>query len=278
MSMHPLDIAATRRFQREMARGEREQAENTLQQALVQEPNLPTAHSALARLRWSGPDYLYWLAWFHRQRQPAVYLEIGVESGKSLALVQADCQVIAIDPAPVGDPLRACPANGELFCQTSADFFASAVTRSPLARTGFDLAFIDGDHRFDNVLDDFIAVEQYATANAVVLLHDTLPLTPSTSGRIRTTGFYSGDAWKIVPCLRALRPDLRITTLPAAPTGLTVITGLSPDSSLLHERREVIRQVYADLPSEMAVDHPHALLTLGKNHPAWMTNWLAHAQ
>ncbi|WP_280187718.1 class I SAM-dependent methyltransferase [Delftia sp. PS-11] len=278
MSMLAADVPVLRQFQRAMVQDDREKAEGILRQALVQEPNRPAIHVALARLRWPGPDYLHWLAWFHRQLQPAVYLEIGVESGKSLALVQPRSHVIAIDPAPVGNPLQACPAKGELFCQTSAAFFSHVPPDSLLARSGFDLAFIDGDHRFDTVLDDFIAVEKHASANAFVLLHDTLPLTASTSGSIRATGFYSGDAWKIVPCLRALRPDLRITTVPAAPTGLTVITGLNPGSTLLREQRDAIRQAYADLPSEMAVDHPHALLMLGRNDPAWMQDWLAHVR
>ena len=84
----------------------------------------------------------------------------------------------------------------------------------------FNLAFIDGDHRFEQVLDDFIALEHYAAPGAVVLLHDTLPLTESTAGGARHTGFYSGDAWKVLPCLRALRPDLRLTTLPTAATAV----------------------------------------------------------
>ena len=176
------------------------------------------------------------------------------------------------------DPLHNCPSSGQLFVQTSADFFAKVPARSGLTLTGFNLAFIDGDHRFESVLNDFIALERHAAPGAVVLLHDTLPLTESTSGGERHTGFYSGDAWKIVPCLRALRPDLRLTTLPTAPPGLTVITGLTPTSTILQERQTLIHQVYASLPSAHAVAHPHALFNLGNNDPAWLERWLATGQ
>ena len=77
---------------------------------------------------------------------------------------------------------------------------------------------------------------------------------------------------------RALRPDLRLTTLPTAPTGLTVITGLDPSSRVLDTRRALIHQVYARLPSAHAVAHPHTLFNLGENDPAWLARWLAHGQ
>ena len=278
MTPHPLDTAAMRHYRRWMAKGNRMQAETSLRHMLAREANLPAAHSALARLRWPGQDYRAWLAWLHRHLNPKVYVEIGVEAGISLALVQRGTQVIAIDPSPVGDPLHNCPSSGQLFVQTSADFFAKVPARSGLTLTGFNLAVIDGDHRFESVLNDFIALERHAAPGAVVLLHDTLPLTESTSGGERHTGFYSGDAWKIVPCLRALRPDLRLTTLPTAPTGLTVITGLTPTSTILQERQTLIHQVYASLPSAHAVAHPHALFNLGNNDPAWLERWLATGQ
>ena len=274
----PLDTTAMRQALRSMAKGNAPQAEAGLRRLLSRESNLPAAHLALAKLRWPGPDYRHWLAWLHGQLAPKTYVEIGVESGKSLALAQAGTEVIAIDPAPLGDPLLACAASAQLFQQTSAAFFADVPACSGLAAKGFDLAFIDGDHRFESVLDDFIALERYANPGAVILLHDTLPLTESTSGGARHTGFYSGDAWKVVPCLRALRPDLRLTTLPTAPTGLTLITGLDRSSRLLETRRALIHAAYAHLPSTHAVANPHALFSLGENDPVWLSSWLANAR
>lgn len=278
MNPIPLETDTLRQHRRWLMQGCRSEAEACLRQALAIEENLPAVHVALAQLRWPGLKYRDWLAWLHQHLQPKVYVEIGVEAGHSLALTQASARVIAIDPAPVGDPLRTCPGQGRLFAQTSAAFFAQSCAASGLSETGFHLAFIDGDHRFASVLDDFVALERLAAPGAVVLLHDTLPLTESTSGSERRTGFYSGDAWKIVPCLRALRPDLRLTTLPTAPTGLTVVTGLNPQDCTLGSRKALICQAYASLTASHAVAHPQALFNLGENDPAWLARWLAHGR
>jgi hypothetical protein len=276
-AVHPLEVEALRRWWRLQTAGQRDAAEACLWDALAQEPNLPGVHVALARLRWPGPDYKHWLAWFHTHLRPRVYLEIGVEHGDTLMLAQPETRVIGVDPAPKGDPLRRREGPARLYRQTSAAFFAALPVDSGLVDTGFNLAFIDGDHRFDTVLDDFIGAERLAAPGAVLLLHDTVPLTVETAGREHRTGFHSGDGWKIVPCLRALRPDLRIVTIPTAPTGLTVVTGLDPSSTLLRERLPHIRQSYATLPPDSVVAAPSRVLALGLNDPDGMVRWLQQA-
>lgn len=274
MKAHPLDTQTVRAARRVSARGQLDEAEALLRRALALEPNLPTTHVALAKLRWPGMDYLEWLGWFHTALSPGLYIEIGVERGNSLAQVCPGTQVIGIDPAPQAQPQARCAGSVQLFCQTSAEFFAAVPPDCHLQNCGFDLAFIDGDHRFEEVLADFMALEQWAAPEAVLLMHDTIPLTSATSTSQRQTGFYSGDAWKIVPCLRSLRPDLHIVTLPTAPTGLTVVTGLDPASRTLQERLPAIRAAYASLPSVHIVGTPTAFLELGSNDREWMLNWL----
>lgn len=280
MKAHPLDTQTMRSARRFMARGRFDEAEALIRHALVLEPNLPATHVALAKLRWPGMDYLEWLGWFHAVLSPGLYVEIGVERGNSLAQVRPGTEVVGIDPAPQAQPQVRCAGPVQLFPQTSAEFFAAVPPECHLHNRGFDLAFIDGDHRFEEVLADFMALEQWAAPKAVVLMHDTIPLTSATSTNQRQTGFYSGDAWKIVPCLRSLRPDLHIVTLPAAPTGLTVVTGLNPASRTLHNRLPAIRAAYAAMPSAHIVKTPAAFLALGNNDREWMLNWLsqAHAQ
>lgn len=275
---HPLEEPTLRQFRHLMARGLREAARDCLLDALAREPNLPGVHVALARLRWPGPDYLDWLAWFHTHLAPRLYLEIGVEKGRSLALTLPTTRVVGVDPAPLGDPLQHCRGDARLYRQTSADFFAAVPADSGLMPDGFDLAFIDGDHRFETVLDDFIAAERYAAPGAVLLLHDTLPLDALTAARERRTGFYTGDGWKIVPCLRALRPDLKIMTIPTAPTGLTVITGLDPESGVLRDRLQFIRQTCETLPPDFAVAAPHAVFALCVNDEEQVAHWLQSAR
>ncbi len=279
MSMrHPLEVKTLQQFHRLVRQGQEAAARDCLWDALAREPNLPGVHVALARLRWPGPGYKDWLAWFHAHLAPRLYLEIGIEKGDTLALALPSTRVVGVDPAPAGDLLPRLRGAARVYRQTSAAFFAAVPADSGLEPQGFDLAFIDGDHHFEAVLDDFMAAERHAAPGAVLLLHDTVPLTTATATREHRTGFYTGDAWKTVPCLRSLRPDLHIVTLPTAPTGLTVVTGLNPFSRILHERRAQIHQVYAGLPADHAVAAPASLFALGINDPLWMAGWLQSAR
>lgn len=275
---HPLEVKALARYRRLAWQGDDQAALECLWAALAMEPNLPGVHVALARRRWPGADYRFWLAWCHAHLAPRTYLEIGVEKGASLALASAATRVIGVDPSPLGDPLSRCQGPARLYRMSSSTFFASVPADSGLTPEGFDLAFIDGDHRFEAVLDDFIAAERFAAPGAVLLLHDTLPLSASTASREHRTGFYTADGWKIVPCLKGLRPDLRIVTVPTAPAGLTVVTGLDPASRVLGERLPLIHQAYAALPTEQALAAPGSMFSLGLNDPRWMAGWLHRAR
>ncbi|KJV08752.1 hypothetical protein VZ95_15735 [Elstera litoralis] len=276
--MQPYEAEMLARGQQLLAAGQTRAAEAVFLEALRYEPNLPHIHQALAYLRLPGPDYPFWLAFLHDQLQPKLYVEIGVEAGDSLLLAQPPTRAIGIDPAPVGDPCARCPAPTQLYSMTSAAFLAAPPPESGLVETGFDLAFIDGDHSFASVLGDFIALERFAAPGAVLLLHDMIPITEAAAAPDRETAFYTGDGWKIIPCLRALRPDVRIYTIPTAPTGLTLVTGLDPQSRVLAERRDVILAAYRDLPARRALEDPRGLLAVGVNEPAAVFAWLRAGQ
>lgn len=261
------------------ARGDADGARALLEQVLALEPDLGHAHLALARLRWPGPEHHAVLGWLHELRKPALYLEIGVERGLSLALAQAPTVVVGVDPQPIGDPLASCRATAALYPMRSAQFLAAPPDGCALHDHGFDLAFVDGDHRFEAVLDDFIALERWAAPGALVVLHDTLPLNSRTAAPTRGTSFYSGDGWKLLPCLRALRPTLRLVTLPVSPTGLTLITGLDPSSDTLYTRRQDILDSYAGVSAQRATEQPAAVLgPLGVNDRTWIADWLRTAE
>src|SRR4051812_7371415 len=103
-------------------------------------------------------------------------------------------------------------------------------------------------HLFEQVLRDFIHVERHAAAGAVAVFHDTLPLTAVSAERESAAPMWSGDVWKILPCLKRHRPDLRIVTLPTGPSGLSVVTGLDPRSTVLADRFDAIVAELAAVP------------------------------
>ncbi|HPX60575.1 MAG TPA: class I SAM-dependent methyltransferase [Deltaproteobacteria bacterium] len=181
-------------------------------------------------------DYYDLLAEVHERYTPGVYLEIGVATGKSLALTRRSTRALGIDPASAATELlvyHSPESDPQLYKMTSDDFFASLDLKTEMGRDHFDVAFIDGLHHFDQVLRDFINMEQFAGPDSIILIHDSLPVDPRVATRERNTVFWTGDVWKIIPCLRAVRPDLEIITLPLPPAGLALVRRLNPGSRLL---------------------------------------------
>lgn len=173
--------------------------------------------------------YLDTLAALHDHFQPDVYLEIGIRHGVSLALANRSRVAVGIDPAP---ELRAALADHvRVISMTSDQFFDG----SPMAILGepVNLAFIDGMHLFEFALRDFMNVERHATANSIIVFDDIFPNHPLQAERERQSGVWTGDVWKIVPCLRKYRPDLLLFPLDAHPAGLLVVANLDPCSQVL---------------------------------------------
>ncbi len=219
-----------------LAAGRAAEAIAACEDAVAQAPNCLPAHVCLARAKLPGDDYLAHLARFHAELSPRVYLEIGVDAGRTLSLARPPTLALGVDPTAREGVAFAAPTR--LFPVESDAFFASGRAARELAGRPIDLAFVDGLHLFEQALRDFLHVERHAARDSVVLFHDCLPLTPATASRTRTTGFWSGDVWKIVPILQSLRPDLTVFLIPAYPTGLLVVTGLDPASRSLEGRLE----------------------------------------
>ncbi|HEV2447080.1 MAG TPA: class I SAM-dependent methyltransferase [Candidatus Sulfopaludibacter sp.] len=178
-------------------------------------------HDVAAAQRFPGPDYREVLGWIHEAQRPETYVEIGVGSGCSLALARPETFALGIDPEPAD-------GAGRVFRMTSREFFAAHDLQQVLGGKLLALAFIDGEHRFEQVVEDFSHLERCAGPGAIVAVHDTIPLDRETAARDRTTEFYTGDVWKILPFLQETRPDLEYVTVAAAPAGLTLIRGLDP--------------------------------------------------
>jgi hypothetical protein len=178
------------------------------------------------------------LAQIHDKLRPQFYLEIGVQTGKSLAL--AKCEAIGIDPmpmlnVPLGPQAKVVTASSDAFFATKADMlFGKSV----------DLVFIDGMHLFEYALRDFINVEKYAQPHTMVVIDDIYPGHPDQAKRERCTRAWTGDVWKVKTILQQYRPDLVMLAVDAHPTGLLLITSLNPDSMVLEQQYDAVVQHY----------------------------------
>jgi Methyltransferase domain len=190
--------------------------------------------------------YLRLIHRIHRHVRPRTYVEIGVSTGRSLALAMPETIAVGVDPEPrVQVPLG---ANARVMAMTSDDFFARHSASELFGDLPLDLAFIDGMHRFEFALRDFVNLEQWATERSVILVHDCYPIDEVSAARERTTKYWSGDIWRLIVCLKARRPDLQVAVVDAAPTGLGVIRGLDPRSEILRDQYDDIVDEYLALP------------------------------
>ncbi|HLV65775.1 MAG TPA: tetratricopeptide repeat protein, partial [Polyangiaceae bacterium] len=188
------------------------EAKDTLIRVLERYPDYPRASGLLATLLMPGPHYREVLARVHERLRPRVYLEIGVDTGATLALARFAELAIGIDPTSY--PIRhRLPAGTRLFHEESDAFFAAHARAEVLGARRVDLAFIDGMHRFENALSDFTNVERWCRPDSTVVIHDCVPAFPRAAARERSTKFWVGDTWKLVLALRAYRPDLELRTL-----------------------------------------------------------------
>ena len=204
-----------------------------LRRAMALDDKDDTARLLLSQYLMPGSGYIEILQKLHDWLRPASYLEIGVESGRSLALALPPTRAIGIDPAPrVGVKFN---AETQIFRLTSDEFFARHDLAKEFGRPTVDLAFIDGLHLFEQTLRDFINLERFAGSRSVILVHDCLPLDEVSAARDQRGRFWTGDVWKLVPALKHWRPDLAIRTIATRPSGLAMIMGLDATSRVLPE-------------------------------------------
>jgi hypothetical protein len=202
-------------------------------------PWFAPAHDGLNRILFPGLQYRQVLAAIHEALRPAVYLEIGVNNGESLALAIHSEVRVGVDP-----DLSLCPPElgrqAQLFATTSDDFFAGLDRGRTLQDRPVDLGFIDGMHLFEYCLRDFANLERLCRPDATILIHDVVPVSARLAQRERTSGVWTGDVWKLVPCLAQYRPDLDLSLVMTGPSGLAVVRHLDPSSTVLHDRMDEI--------------------------------------
>jgi hypothetical protein len=109
------------------------------------------------------------------------------------------------------------------------------------------LSFIDGMHKFEFALRDFANLERNSAPGSTILIHDCNPPTRESATPKQETFLWAGDVWKLIICLGKERPDLDISVVDVAPTGLAIIRSLDPSSTVLFDRQQQIIETYRGL-------------------------------
>jgi predicted O-methyltransferase YrrM len=199
------------------------------------------------------------LAWLHRWLQPALYLEIGVDRGVSLAC--AGGPAIGVDPRPELKLTAELPPSARIVASSSDAFFAQQA--EALLQPAPELAFIDGMHLFEFALRDLIHTEARMAPWGLIVVDDIFPCHPVQAHRRRRSGSWTGDVWKLLPILRQHRPDLTLLCLNAHTTGMLLIAGLDgagtaeANAALSAAYPELVRQYrpIAEAPAEVLERH-----------------------
>ena len=208
-------------------------------------PDFNPAYMLWATLELPGADYFSFLQRLHAFQKPPTYIEIGVFRGQSLQFVGAQTRALGVDPAP--QLQHALPPTARVLTMTSDEFFAVTDFDAELGGQPLALGFIDGMHRFEFALRDFINMERIAASTGTILIHDCYPLCRATALPESRAGFWSGDVWRLILILKKYRPDLQVHTLAFAPTGLGMVRSLDPASKVLSEQYDRIVNEFATL-------------------------------
>lgn len=195
--------------------------------------------------RNAGTHYLDVLDAAEAVLQPDLYLEIGSRSGTSLA--RRKCSFIGIDPEfCLATPVYNSGRQMHFMQMTSDDFFKSDF----LGKLGLrpEMAFVDGMHLFEFALRDFINCERTMARDGVIFFHDVLPFNAAMTSRTYVPGTpWTGDVWKTILALVETRPDLTVSVVGAAKTGLACVRGLKGSDASWGVGYDEIVSRYRDL-------------------------------
>lgn len=171
---------------------------------------------------WHAPIVASIVGAYERAR-PAVYVEIGVDRGHTLAHVVGHraphgaevSQVHGVDVTLANiDPLHAdtlAPSRRVALHETTSERFF-AEFEGPA-----DVVFIDGDHRAEAVEADVHHAFGVIAADGVIIVHDTLPI------RQEWADSNCGDGWRVIEDLRRSNYKAQVFTVPLFP-GLTFLS------------------------------------------------------
>lgn len=192
------------------------------------------------------------------------YLEIGVNTGSSFIPIKAK-RKWGVDPCYTLTSRRlmkyalfSCTRIRveRLFRMTSDEFFVK--NERLLASYGIDVCLVDGLHTYEQALRDLLNSLKYLKPKGVILVHDCNPTTElmafpaeGIENLVRQhipewDGAWSGDVWKAVVHVRALRNDVDAFVLDCD-TGIGIVTKRRPKLSLWYSERDIRAMDYGFL-------------------------------
>jgi hypothetical protein len=184
------------------------------------------------------PNYVDFFRFISAHLAPESYFELGTSVGVSAAAFA--CDMVCVDPEfQIGVDVIGRRKQTHLYQMTSDEFFRRHDLRS-IFPAGPDVCFLDGMHRAEYLLRDFLNTERVCHERSLLFMHDCLPASHRMAQRRHVEGdgseghwhnAWTGDVWKIVPALARFRPDLQLMILDAFPTGLLAVQGLKGSSA-----------------------------------------------
>jgi predicted O-methyltransferase YrrM len=145
--------------------------------------------------------------------RPHVYLELGLYRCELFNRVAPYAQrSIGVDIAPeAGSFMRRSAATQ--FIHATSESYAQTARSEGLA---IDLLFIDANHSYQSVHEDFANYFPIVGEQGIILLHDGFPMS-----RELTAPGYCGDGYRAIAELTAKHDGYEMMTIPVHP-GLTI--------------------------------------------------------
>jgi hypothetical protein len=160
--------------------------------------------------------------------EPDVYVEIGVQKAitfNQLSPLVKEAHAVDITPMP-----KIKFGRGVISHKMSSVEFAAKWDKNKK----IDLLFIDGDHQYSSVLEDFKNLSPFVTpGTGLILLHDTYPST-----EYLLADGYCSNAWIAAEILHKNKEfaDWEILTLPGPYAGISILRNAK---NHLHWRRKI---------------------------------------
>ena len=181
----------------------------------------------------------------HELIRPKSYLEIGVQTGRSLVQARPGTISVGVDPHPQLHLIKEPFLNPySVHKMTSDEFFATDLVKS---YAPYDFVFIDGLHLIEQVLRDLHNSMRWSHQRTIIAVDDVLPYAPEIATREPLPGDWTGDVWKLTS-LVCMYTELTVVLVDVAPTGLLLIMAIKPEAdpieldSELRDRTELTHE------------------------------------